>query len=342
MRTNPMDLPIRANRATGLALALPPVSRGTVADAQGEPPPLGSSKVGPLVEQARRRLSRAWLAEELLAGISKALHTLVPSSTSWIGWWKVDERRFDSLWMTPPPGVTTEGGSPLETQLEQMLASSEAVKRLDRATGDRNELLLCGFLYPSRPPRDDSTDVALLMCLAPAIRRLVLARRGIETSTITVGLDEVLEHLPTPAFVTTPDGWVVLANRTARQVWAHVPDWLPSGRTGWTETLPRWVDAIELGLGSGARAWLLLPDSRRVPLEEAHLTPWARSWCLSPRFAQVALLLSRGLCDKEIADRLDLTWSTTRTYVARILKATGVHSRSELIARIRAVEAGVR
>ncbi len=57
---------------------------------------------------------------------------------------------------------------------------------------------------------------------------------------------------------------------------------------------------------------------------------------LPPSLTAVAELLVAGLSDKEITQRTELSLSTVRTYVARLYRRVGVHSRSELMARVAA------
>lgn len=53
---------------------------------------------------------------------------------------------------------------------------------------------------------------------------------------------------------------------------------------------------------------------------------------LGPRERELALLLAEGHTTQEIAERMDLTEATVRTYVKRILSKVGVRSRLQLVA----------
>jgi DNA-binding NarL/FixJ family response regulator len=55
---------------------------------------------------------------------------------------------------------------------------------------------------------------------------------------------------------------------------------------------------------------------------------------LSPRQAQVASLLMRGLADKQIAMNLDISTHTLRTYLDRMFTKMQVSDRCELIVHI--------
>ncbi|MBL9105141.1 MAG: response regulator transcription factor [Myxococcales bacterium] len=58
-------------------------------------------------------------------------------------------------------------------------------------------------------------------------------------------------------------------------------------------------------------------------------TPPTRA--LPPRLAKVAGLVIDGLTDKQIAQRIGLTFSTVRTYVRQVYRRLGVHSRVGLV-----------
>lgn len=59
-----------------------------------------------------------------------------------------------------------------------------------------------------------------------------------------------------------------------------------------------------------------------------------RLGALPPSLQPVAQALVAGLSDKEIADTLCMSLSTTRTYVTRTLRRLGVNSRRELLLRM--------
>jgi DNA-binding CsgD family transcriptional regulator len=61
---------------------------------------------------------------------------------------------------------------------------------------------------------------------------------------------------------------------------------------------------------------------------------------LTEREAEVALHLGRGETDREIADRLGISWHTVRTHVERVLGKLGVDSRARVIRMIARSDAG--
>ncbi len=63
-------------------------------------------------------------------------------------------------------------------------------------------------------------------------------------------------------------------------------------------------------------------------------TPPVRA--LPPRLAKIASLVIDGLTDKQIAQRVGLTFSTVRTYVRQVYRRIGVHNRVGLVHASRA------
>ena len=55
---------------------------------------------------------------------------------------------------------------------------------------------------------------------------------------------------------------------------------------------------------------------------------------LTDRELEVRQLLEQGLADKQIASRLGIAVKTVEKHVSAILRKSGVHSRTELLARV--------
>ncbi|TAN32078.1 LuxR family transcriptional regulator [bacterium] len=58
----------------------------------------------------------------------------------------------------------------------------------------------------------------------------------------------------------------------------------------------------------------------------------------TPREAEILLLLSQGLADKQIASILSISLSTLRTHIHRLFTKTGCFSRAGLVAAWLAVQ----
>jgi len=65
-----------------------------------------------------------------------------------------------------------------------------------------------------------------------------------------------------------------------------------------------------------------------------------RSQRLTPREQQVALLIVRGLSNKEVARELGLSAGTVKLHVHRIFQKTGVRNRYSLIIKMGAHNTG--
>jgi DNA-binding NarL/FixJ family response regulator len=73
----------------------------------------------------------------------------------------------------------------------------------------------------------------------------------------------------------------------------------------------------------------------RVPIIRARRTDSShRTWLekLSPREQELVVLVARGLTNKEIAVRLQISLQTTKEYMSRILEKTGLPSRAAVAA----------
>lgn len=336
-----------------------------------------SSDAAARVLEAREALATAWThPEPVQVHVSTALQRLFPESALFIARWKLPECRVSSWYGTFPSqrlvdtpwiagGKIYQGIRPSRLTstpnrvvhphvLESSFPEHYALFRrcfldpLDLTEQLRvhlihggHHLAHVGLLYQrgGRPFQDQ--DVQALQALIPTMLHLIPLRLAVEAHfTSATGLDVVLESLPTPAFLVSEDGWILLANRTARGLWQSWPEWLPRGHGDWQDSLPPWVHPTLVRFRDGQHAWLLCPDLGKIEPDQAHHTPWAREWRLPPRLATVARLVAHGRSDKEIATELGLSWSTVRTYVHQVLTHAEVHSRGELAHLIHLMEAG--
>jgi hypothetical protein len=142
----------------------------------------------------------------------------------------------------------------------------------------------------------------------------------------------LLEMFDEPVFLVTRSGDLVHANQAAAKRYPQPPAWLAQTvavtDTGRAVEAPQCrVTDIETGDGG----WLYLV----IPEQAISTGPAPTIDELPPSLRPVARLLAQGLSDKEIAEACELSFATVRTYVTRIFKRMGVHSRAELAARWR-------
>lgn len=80
---------------------------------------------------------------------------------------------------------------------------------------------------------------------------------------------------------------------------------------------------------------LLKPGSEGVPVLDSVPQERVEALGLSNREAQIAVLIARGLSNKEIASELGISPATVRTHIYNLYQKAGVRSRVELINRLR-------
>jgi hypothetical protein len=140
----------------------------------------------------------------------------------------------------------------------------------------------------------------------------------------------VMDAFSEAAFLVDDTGEFVFANHAARREFPTLPVWLRSvvsldNRE--LQQLCRTTRVTQVS-GSGRSVYLVVPCPELVPPS----TPDPRQEIqLPPSLARIGRLLAQGKSDKEIANDADLPLSTVRTYVTRIFRKVGVHSRGEFI-----------
>jgi DNA-binding CsgD family transcriptional regulator len=138
-------------------------------------------------------------------------------------------------------------------------------------------------------------------------------------------LPPLLEAFREPAFLVNAAGTVVFRNRAAHR--SHLSDaWLANVLDQHSAPTPDQECAKVMRL-RGTDLYLVVP-----------LPPWelpqafeAVSDTWPPRLRETVELLLEGLSDREIATRLSTRPSTARTYVIRVFRRLGVHSRKQLL-----------
>jgi DNA-binding NarL/FixJ family response regulator len=175
----------------------------------------------------------------------------------------------------------------------------------------------------SRRRRGSTSD---LRELRTRLRAAEDARRIAE-----VALSATLDALAGDAFVVAPDGCVSALDAAARAALdadsgALARD-LARAATGdgGDSVLVRAVGVD----GSGGHVVLRVNPRRAFAMR---LERAARVWQLTARHTDVAALLVRGLCNKEIAARLDCAVHTIELHVTEMLRRSRLATRAALIA----------
>jgi hypothetical protein len=134
----------------------------------------------------------------------------------------------------------------------------------------------------------------------------------------------VMSAFAEPAFLVSKEGETLFANAAARDVYPRPPTWIQHTVASGFDELKARVRVVPLDVGVAVA--LVVPAAELVP-RSTDAAPVE----LPEGLARVGELLALGLSDKEIAAQSELALSTVRTYVSRIFKRTGVHSRGEFI-----------
>ena len=134
-------------------------------------------------------------------------------------------------------------------------------------------------------------------------------------------LVELLQGYRHPAAATNEHGAVVYMNAAAVEVNNQ------SSETAVTDAKD-WPSLVTFRTPDGQTFVL------RRPSWASDMSPPAPG--LPPRLAKIAALVIDGLTDKQISQRVGLTFSTVRTYVRQIYRRMGVHSRVGLVHACRA------
>lgn len=130
-------------------------------------------------------------------------------------------------------------------------------------------------------------------------------------------LAELLHGYRHPAAATTEHGTVAYMNAAALNEVSHQP-----GGTA-PASVKDWPSLAILRTPDGQTFALRRPGWVRDAAPPAPALP--------PRLTKIAALVIDGMTDKQIAQRVGLTFSTVRTYVRQIYRRMGVHSRVGLV-----------
>lgn len=181
----------------------------------------------------------------------------------------------------------------------------------------------CSARLADRGVAHDAARAARLLALEPdAVAPEV--DEGTRDEERQAQIEVVLSAFSEPAFLVDAGGAVLFANSAAHDAFPQPPAWLRYTMDAGHDELKALVRLVPLDVG--APVALVIPATELVPQPgEAAAVP------LPDSLARVGGLLALGLSDKEIAARADIPLATVRTYVARIFRKAGVHSRGAFI-----------
>lgn len=145
---------------------------------------------------------------------------------------------------------------------------------------------------------------------------------GSPSSPLLTEVASLIRLFDRPAFLVRSDGSTIAMNEAAQRQ-RRTTAWLAEVTGAKTRDPQTCARLFRL---RGYDAYVVVPVRPwEVPPQFAGiLKPWP------PRLRQTAELLVEGLTDKEIARRLNTSHATARTYVIRVFRRCGVHSRAEL------------
>ena len=134
------------------------------------------------------------------------------------------------------------------------------------------------------------------------------------------------------AFLVAPDGTVSALDETARTALAADGEALARRVARAARGHAGDATLVARAIGSdGSRGHVVLRSNAGRAFT-ARLDRAARGWQLTPRHTEVAALIVRGLCNKEIAARLDCAVHTVELHVTEMLKRSRLATRGALIA----------
>lgn len=94
------------------------------------------------------------------------------------------------------------------------------------------------------------------------------------------------------------------------------------------------IHGTPLGFRGAARERFVLVVVERTRRALPEPAAVRRRFGLTPRESEVAVLIASGLTDRQIAERLTVSWHTARTHSERALRKLGASTRAEVAARL--------
>jgi hypothetical protein len=186
---------------------------------------------------------------------------------------------------------------------------------------------LVGIFSDGRHDKPSLETIRMFAAVMPAAAEVLwgeaLVRRSEETR---LPFDRLLDAMEAPTLLVAPSGTVLHATPSARD----------------TIGTPL-RDALALGPGCSEGLRALRSVARVVAMPVLGRTTWIvqprtsmpASAPLPASLQRVAKRVAEGMSDDQIAHEIGLTTKTIRTYVERIYRSLGVHSRAALVLALR-------
>jgi DNA-binding CsgD family transcriptional regulator len=173
----------------------------------------------------------------------------------------------------------------------------------------------------------DETNVAY--CLEGLAASAALEGRVVRAARLWGAAEALLEAIEVTAYIHTPDRSLYRSQLTAAR--ARLDD-----EAAWEAA---WAQGRAMTPEEATRYALLEEEERHpppttpVPVPEQ---PPADELMerLTRREQEIALLVARGLTNRQIAEELSISEHTVATHVGKILKKLGLHSRSQIAPRL--------
>jgi PAS domain-containing protein len=277
---------------------------------------------------ARERLPR-WVMHDYRGRLSSDPAEIVDERSRGIG----RLRRYAITGRDPyadrPVNVTTLFESADHAQPLLELLSGLGIENQLRVVLYDAQLSLLGYVGLYLPASEAHTldEHAALHALIPALRQWLITARAIGMHPLDdTGLITALDVNEQPCFLVRDDGNIVFANRAARS---------------------RGIDAstlaqVRASAGHGVRLSLSTVTLSLVTHRSGQPAVDSRIEALPSFLRPVARGLMRGLADKEIAQELQLSHSTVRTYTQRVMSRLAVSSRRELMSNSLSLTKSIR